>query len=118
MKVNYYTGNNFCKCCKRFDELYHIGVAAFGHAFIFRGYTHEKLESWQEWKEFLKNEQIYDEFGDRVTYSWFVNYVETYKSPNYVSEDGIKNISLNEVGMSVQDWIDAEGYSFRGREFI
>jgi len=117
MKVNYYTGENYCESCKRFDKFCHIGVAAFGHAFIFRGYTWAKLESWQDWKEYLKIKEIYDEFGDRVSYSWFVNYIETYKSPDYVSEDNMKNISVNEVALSIHDWIDDEGYSFRGQEF-
>ena len=125
MGTNYYVAENACECCNRYDETYHIGKASYGWAFTFRGYSEEGLTSWQAWKEFLKDKLIVDEYGNGVTYLWLVNYIEEYKAPGYIREDGHKNLSHNEQGRKdtypwfdpQYDWDDEEGYSFCSREF-
>ena len=125
MGTNYYVAKNRCECCNRYDEEYHIGKSSVGWAFSFQGYRAERLTSWKAWKEFLKNQIIMDEYGERINYESFVHMIETYKAPGYVHENGRKNQQHNEAGKNDKypwfnpeyDWDDGEGYSFCSREF-
>jgi hypothetical protein len=125
MGTNYYVAKNKCDCCKRVDHEYHIGKSSYGWAFSFQGYKWNNLTSWKQWKEFLKNQQIIDEYGDDVSYEEFVTMVETYKAPGFVREDGHVNLQHNNQGKidnrpwfnPEYDWDDEDGYSFTSREF-
>jgi hypothetical protein len=125
MGTNYYVAENICECCNRHDEAYHIGKSSSGWAFSFRGYRPERLVSWSAWKEFLRDRIIMNEYGERVDYDWFVDFVERYKSPGYVHENGRMNLRHNEAGKNDKypwfnpeyDWDDDRGYSFCSREF-
>ena len=125
MGTNYYVAKNLCECCDRYDEEYHIGKSSHGWAFSFQGYRAERLVSWRAWKEFLKDKIIMDEYGERKDYAWFVELIETYKSPNYVHEDGRQNLQHNKQGKidsrpwfnPEYDWDDEDGYAFCSREF-
>jgi hypothetical protein len=125
MGTNYYVAKNLCECCNRYDTEYHIGKSSGGWAFSFQGYPWAKLTSWKAWKEFLKNQIIMDEYGQRMNYDGFVHMIETYKSPNYVNENGHKNLLHNSEGKKAprpyfnpdRDWDDEDGYSFTTTEF-
>lgn len=125
MGTNYYVAKNCCEHCNRYDEEYHIGKASYGWAFSFQGYRSERLVSWKAWKQFLKNQIIMNEYGERVEYDWFVEMIETDKAPGYVRPDGHKNLLHNDAGRNdkypwfdpAQDWDDEDGYSFTTREF-
>lgn len=125
MGTNYYVAKDHCECCDRYDEEYHIGKSSWGWAFTFQGYPSVRLTSWKQWKEFLKEQMIKDEYGDTMPYEKFVEMVETYKSPGYIREDGHKNFTHNEQGKigsrpyfnPEYDWDDEDGYSFTSREF-
>ena len=125
MGTNYYVAKNLCECCNRYDEEYHIGKSSGGWAFSFQGYPAVRLTSWKAWKEFLKNQIIMDEYGERQGYDAFVQMIETYKAPGYVREDGRKNLQHNEQGKidsrpwfnPEYDWDDEDGYAFCSREF-
>jgi len=123
MGTNYYVAKNKCECCKRFDEEYHIGKSSYGWAFSFRGYSGNKLTSWVNWKEFLKNERIVDEYGEEMPYEAFCEMIESYKAPGFLREDGSKNLLHNTEGRKkgyfdpAYDWDDADGYSFSSRNF-
>lgn len=66
-----------------------------------------------------------DEYGERKDYTWFVNMIETYKSPGWVDELGRKNLLHNAEGKQGprpyfnpdRDWDDPDGYSFTTTEF-
>ena len=123
MGTNYYVAKNKCECCKRFDEEYHIGKSSYGWAFSFQGYKWNKLTSWVNWKEFLKNELIIDEYGEEILYEAFCEMIESYKAPGFLREDGRKNLVHNEEGQkdgyfdAANDWDDEQGYSFSSRNF-
>lgn len=123
MGTNYYVVDNVCECCKRYDEKYHIGKKSYGWAFSFHGYKYDGLTTWQKWKEYLVDKIIYDEYGDKIDYTDFVNLIETYKGPKHIRADGKKNLVHNEEGRKEgwfnpeYDWDDPEGYSFCSREF-
>lgn len=123
MGTNYYVATNHCDCCERYDEEYHIGKSSGGWAFSFHGYRGERLVSWQAWKAFLKDKIIMDEYGDRIDYDWFVEFIENQKSPHYVNKNGNANYQHNVESKKSgwfnpeYDWDDAEGYSFCERGF-
>ena len=123
MGTNYYVAKNRCECCNRSDEEYHIGKCSMGWAFSFQGYPWNNLTSWKQWKTFLKDQLIVDEYGDVVSYDEFVKMVETHKSPNFIDKNGHKNFQHNEQGKKKgwynpeTDWDDEDGYSFTTTEF-
>ena len=128
MGTNYYVASNHCECCDRYDEEYHIGKSSYGWAFSFHGYRAERLVSWKQWKEFLKDKIIMDEYRERIDYDWFVEYIEKEKSPNFINGSGRKNQIHNDEGRKSDkngytwfnpeyDWDDEDGYSFSSREF-
>ena len=94
-----------------------------GWAFSFQGYPWNNLTSWKQWKTFLKDQLIVDEYGDAISYDEFVEMVETYKSPNFIDKNGHKNFQHNEQGKKKgwynpeTDWDDEDGYSFTTTEF-
>lgn len=125
MGTNYYVAKNLCECCNRYDKDYHIGKASYGWLFSFRGYRSERLVSWKQWKEFLKDKIIKDEYGEQVDYDWFVQFIENEKSPSAIwGKEGRKNLQHNEEGRKPTpsgwswfnpeyDWDDEDGYSSR-----
>lgn len=125
MGTNYYVAKDKCDCCGRYDEEYHIGKSSYGWAFTFQGYPHDNLKSWADYKEFLKDKTIVNEYRDVIPYDEFVKFVELEKSPDFVNASGRKNLLHNEQGRndvrpwfnSQYDWDDEEGYSFSSREF-
>ena len=123
MGTNYYVVENVCECCNRYDEKYHIGKSSGGWAFSFQGYKYDGLTSWQKWKEYLLDKKIYDEYHELIDYDWFVEYVEGMKAPNFIRENGRKNLVHNDEGRKEgwfnpeYDWDDPQGYSFCSREF-
>ncbi len=148
MSTNYFAILNHCECCNRSNKL-HIGKSSWGWAFMFRGYSGKlgfiedsddkdlevpedfNLKSWNQWKEYLKDKPIIDEYNDIIDYSDFVNMVEGVKSPDFVRDDGHKNKDhiteiLNDnryVDIHKQytnpdlHWHDEDGYSFSANEF-
>lgn len=127
MGTNYYVATNHCECCDRYDEEYHIGKSSMGWAFSFHGYPAERLVSWKQWKEFLKDKIIMDEYHERIDYDWFVEMIETYKAPGYVNpQTGKKNQQRNDAMKNDKyfyghdpdsEWDDEDGYAFSSREF-
>jgi len=125
MGTNYYVAKNLCECCNRYDTEYHIGKSSGGWAFTFQGYPAERLTSWEAWKAFLKDQIIMDEYHERKDYDWFVHYIEGPKAPNFVNEQGRKNLQHNDYGKTNKypyfnpqyDWDDEDGYAFSTREF-
>jgi hypothetical protein len=123
MGTNYYVIKDKCECCNRSTREYHIGKLSYGWAFSFQGYPWVKLTSWKQWKEFLKDQLIEDEYGDHVTYEELVRIVEQFASPHFVNSNGRKNLQHNTESRrsgwfdSSMDWDDEEGYSFTTREF-
>lgn len=127
MGTNYYVATNICRCCDRYDEEYHIGKSSMGWAFSFRGYPSDELVSWKQWKEFLKDKIIMDEYRERVYYDAFVKMIETYKAPGYINpQTGKKNLQRNDAIKKDKyfyghdpdsEWDDEDGYAFSSREF-
>jgi len=148
MGTNYYAKieENKCECCNRADTYkIHIGKKSWGWSFNFRGYrkglyddqwksgeVDVDLTSWREYKEYLADKQIVDEYGDIVSFDEFVKLVEVWGGPEFVREDGHKNLDHNteikrdpcyagtlhdEYNNPEKHWNDGFGYSFGIGEF-
>lgn len=125
MGTNYYVAENRCDCCQRYDRTHHIGKSSWGWSFSFRGYREDRLTSWAEWREFLQDRLIVDEYGDFIDHADFCRMIETVKAPGFVREDGHRNLQHNAQGKQAprpwfdpaHDWDDPQGYSFSDREF-
>lgn len=148
MGTNFYAEFNKCECCNRSNKI-HILKCSYGWSANFHGYDGKygyiedsdykytevpedfQLKSWKQWKEYLKDKPIVDEYGDAVLYEDFVEMIETYKSPDFVREDGHKNKDhideilkeqrYADVWKEYRDtdihWHDDDGYSFSSRYF-
>jgi len=89
------------------------------------------LNSWSDWKKFLKGKIIIDEYGDKISFSNFVTLIESVKSPGYVFEDGTVNLDqITEIlgdgkycthwsayNDTNKHWHDDLGYSFSKPSF-
>lgn len=125
MGTNYYVEQNRCECCDRYDTTHHIGKSSWGWSFSFRGHRDENLTSWREWKAFLSDKTIVDEYGEPIDYREFCRMIENEKAPGWVREDGHRNLQHNEEGKKGPrawfdpdyDWDDSDGYAFSRREF-
>lgn len=148
MGTNYFVELNKCDCCNRSNKI-HIGKSSFGWSFTFRGYdgqygyitdsnendvevpTDLQLKSWKQWKEYLKDKLIVDEYGDSQDYEEFVAYIEGFRSPGCILENGkVNKDHITEIlgserysniwhhyKDSDEHWHDEDGYSFSKRYF-
>lgn len=119
MGTNYYTVENYCNHCNQYKEDLHIGKDSYGWCFSFRGYKYGGPISWQQWKEYLKDKLILNEYGEKVSYDSFVELIEKHKSPSnpasryHHNDEGKKKGWFN----SEYDWDDEDGYPFCSRAF-
>jgi hypothetical protein len=119
MGTNYYTVNKYCDHCNQYEKDLHIGKSSYGWCFSFQGYKYMNLVSWKQWKEYLKDKTIVDEYGDKKIYDDIVEMIETYKSPSaqhskyHHNKEGKKQGWFNDE----YDWDDEDGYPFSSREF-
>jgi hypothetical protein len=57
------------------NQWFHFGKFSKGCPVVLR--AHEDLNSWQAWKDYLKDKKIMDEYGYIRDYSQFVNMIES-----------------------------------------
>lgn len=124
MGANYYHRFAHCDCCGRYDER-HIGKSLV----MFRGYrpdpdwpddfTGPVLASWQQWKEALSKEgEVWDEYGRQHDVQQFIADVESTDPVRRRRQyDWMQQHSAEYFLELDHDWLDADGFSFTGREF-
>ena len=119
MGTNYYTASNYCDHCKQYKEDLHIGKDSYGWCFSFQGYKHIRLTSWKEWKEYLKEQIIVNEYGEIVKYEDFVSLIENIKHPKSEGSKYHHNDEGKKKGWfhPEYDWDDEEGFPFCSRWF-
>ena len=113
MGENYYHVRNVCPTCGRGDEREHIGKSSAGWSFSF--HTDPDLpRSFAEWRERLKEGEIRDEYGERITLEEFTAMVERKKGGrNHAAECGPQRDPRSRY----RDFVDPEGHSFSEGEF-
>lgn len=76
MGTNYYLHFNHCNYCNRSEKL-HIGKSSIGWVFHFQSYDDRKLKTVADWKEFLKLNRIFDEYGSELFFDDFWGLVKS-----------------------------------------
>jgi len=104
MGTNYDWRYNYCKCCKRYDEI-HIGKSSFGWTFSFQAFKHYDIESekipsyrlkenqpkyfeiksYKDWLTFfdLAIGEIFDEYGKKISLDEFKDLVKDKETEKY-----------------------------------
>ena len=110
MGTNYYVETTTCRCCGHKPERIHIGKNSVGWEFMFE--AQELIRSFRDWRIYLTNKQIVDEYDRKVSYEDFLKLV-------YDSRDaGAKNHHdyCQNKGYS-GTFKDDEGWAFIDGEF-
>lgn len=76
MGTNYYTDLNTCPTCKRPEETIHLGKSSGGWWFHFQLNGQRFYKNVAEMREWTKDKEIRDEYGDLWTYDDFWKMVE------------------------------------------
>lgn len=91
MSTNYYVIKNKCECCNRSD-LIHIGHFSAGWSFLFHGY--ETITNFDSWKQFIKDEQILDEYDREISYEKLLEDISLCEKNKHRTDDPyVKNIN-------------------------
>lgn len=110
MGTNYYWVEKKCKSCGHYEHREHIGKSSYGWTFSF----HETFDckSWKDWQLLLNSGKgdIFDEYGDFVSFSDFKRIVENRSHPN----GELKNHARCYPDRS---FCDPEGHSFSSGDF-
>lgn len=81
MGTNYYVDNGTCECCKRDFESIHIGKSSYGWYFSLHVIPELGLNSLGDWKEYLKDKKIKDEYRDDITLDDLLDIIENRSHP-------------------------------------
>ncbi len=125
MGTNYFAMVDVCGCCGRPRAELHICKSLR----IFRGYRHvdfevhhtpelgDELLSWEQWKGALRapSVQVRDEYGRDVDTERFIADVEAVPVERRRHHYDVMMSEYPEHGGD--EWLDADGFSFCGREF-
>ena len=82
MGTNYYAIINKCKACKRKDKV-HLGKSSYGWRFTFQYNRGKYYKNITEMKTWLKDKEIRDEYGERVSYTTFWKMVAVKQKEEY-----------------------------------
>lgn len=133
MGTNYYHRSNICSCCRRYDET-HIckSMVTFEAVVEWREEPNDGTQvvtvgSWQQWKErILAGGEVWDEYGEKWDTEKFIERVENVplehrrRQYEWCVEHGFGALiesSLTDGPEPMGEWLDADGFSFSGREF-
>jgi len=130
--TNYYLHTDICPCCRRPDDVIHLGKQSRGWVFSVRGYDYlddfnpktqdffkmvlniSNIITWSTWKRIIKlmpkSWKIKDEYGKIVGRTTFIKNVEdSYKNKN--------NLRHAKEYPSQYDCFDSDGYSITTNYF-
>lgn len=121
MGTNFYYFSDQVKATTPVETGRHIGKLSGGWVFHFRAYEKPKLKTVRDYREFLKEGVIYNEYDEEISYEEFWKLVkESLKSdpwdpePPYSFDNLPDDISTYIVG--IKEWMD-EGYMFTENDF-
>ena len=117
MGTNYYWFPDIIKESTPVDRGLHIGKNSCGWVFQFEAHSNPLLKTVKQYREFLKEGVIYDEYEREISTSEFWEIVEDSKLPfngrePYVLEDPNYPRRI----LSIIEWED-EGYAFMKGDF-
>ena len=83
MGTNYYAKINVCEHCGREENKIHLGKSSYGWQFSFQYNEGEYYKNYDEMIYWLRDKRIFDEYGDEITMSEFMDMVETKKKEKH-----------------------------------
>lgn len=122
MGTNYYHRTKICDHCDRYDK-HHIGKSSWGWTFSFHGERDvdptfnvlgEIVASFEDWKIRLKKGKIFDEYGEKISLTDFIEMVEEKITQ---SKNHTTYCRENHLDHAEKCWLDKEGHSFAEGEF-
>ena len=113
MGTNYYTRENECNHCGRFDEI-HLGKSSMGWQFSFQYNGGQYYKNVEEMKEWTKGKTIKNEYGELVKYDNFWQMVA--EKQNDRNSNHAKYCLKEYPGSESHEYV-IDGYSFSDCEF-
>jgi len=107
MGTNYFTKENECKHCGRYEEI-HLGKSSGGWQFSFQYNGGQYYKNVPEMKKWLKNKIIKDEYGSEHSVEDFWKMVEAKQIPENSNHASLYKSPTEHV---------IDGYSFSDGEF-
>ena len=120
MGCNYYAFDEEMKETEFCENGLHIGKNSWGWVFHFEAHSKPELKTVEQYREYLKDKFIYDEYDRLVFYDEFWEMVEETKEPmpdgreKYVLRDPTEEPSF--ITSELPMWED-EGFGFTEWEF-
>lgn len=114
MGTNYYIIRDKLKEDEIPESGLHIGKQSCGWVFHFQAYPGLKLESYDDWKQYLKKGYIYDEYRQLISYNDMMRIIDDSKNPH---EDGKIPYDYYNVPDERDIYFDRFSYSNRGFDF-
>ena len=118
MGTNYYAINKRIDNIEDLDLGLHIGKNSCGWVFNFEAHSNPELKSIQNYKDYLKEKFIYDEYAREIPYKEFWEIVESSKE-SFNSRDPYVLTDEEEPFRHAwyNEWVD-EGFAFSEAEFV
>lgn len=85
MGTNFYLHYNYCPCCGHCRNIVHLGKASMGWRFLFC--KTDDVQNFEEFKEFIKQGTIYDEYDKCWTEKELIDYINV-KQSDKIDDDG------------------------------
>lgn len=106
MGTNYYIKINNCTKCGRHEEI-HLGKSSIGWQFTFRA-NYDLYKDVPEMREYLKDKEIKNEYGEGVSYKEFWEMVDSKQKKEHRNHAKLYPSHTEQV---------IDGYSFSDVEF-
>lgn len=87
MGTNYYIETTACKSCGHSEGDIHLGKSSIGWRFNFQYNGGRYYKNVREMKEWLKNKQIWNEYGEEVPHEEFWELVKLKQDPEYTKNN-------------------------------
>ena len=111
MGCNFYLKTASCNTCGNKPQGLHLGKSSYGWAFHFQYNGGQFYKNVEEMKEWLKDKEIENEYGESVTHEEFWKMVyEKQKDLEHSMKEGIKKYG-EQYGFII------DGYIFSDHEF-
>lgn len=115
MGTNYYVEMDKCEKCGHQEKGLHIGKSSSGWQFAFQENERYSLNSWKQWRKFLRDRTIVDEYGENVDLDELEKIVET-RCPGDKNHTTYCSKLYPEYAND-HCYLDNEGYSFTKGDF-
>lgn len=115
MGTNYYIKTKKCPTCGHKEEGTHLGKSSMGWQFTFQANGFQHYKNVEEMKEWLKDKEIENEYGEEVSYNDFWEMVANKQKPEYKNHaEEVKKANpyyANGIEFNI------DGYSFTDTSF-